>query len=288
MMTYSAGRAQLTRFLKNCRARIAPSEAGLPAHSERRRTAGLRREEVAALAGVSVTWYTWLEQGRNIQTSAEVLERLSRTFQLNNDERNYLFELVHHRPPPLKSDGDDELDPAVRRMVSSLNLPSLLVNIRWDILHWNSRAATVFREFGGLPPDRRNLLRYLFTAAEFREDPHEFEKLAHRWLSAVRLDYARSAGDPVFDALIEELSAMCPVFKRAWVDPSSVARSEGVGQVVVPKIGSLTLEHMAYSIEGGSPCMRLLIFTPGNAESAAKLAALGQAGSPKRKPTKVA
>ena len=287
-MTYSADRAPLTRFLKSCRARIAPSEAGLPVHSERRRTAGLRREEVAALAGVSITWYTWLEQGRNIQTSAEVLERLSRTFQLNSDERNYLFELVQHRPPPLKTDGDDELDPAVRRMVSSLNLPSLLTNIRWDILHWNSLAAKVFRDFGSLPPDRRNMLRYLFTAPEYRKDSREFEKLAYRWLSTVRLDYARSAGDPAFDALIEELCAMCPVFKRAWVNPSSVARSEGVNQMVVPKIGSLTLEHTAYSIEGGSPCLRLLIFTPEGAESSSKIAALGEARTSKKKPSKVA
>ena len=287
MMTYPTDRAQLTRFLKSCRARIAPSEAGLPEYSERRRTAGLRREEVAALAGVSVTWYTWLEQGRNIQTSAEVLERLSRTFQLTGDERKYLFELVHHRPPPLKGEDGEALDPAVRRMISSLNLPSLLTNIRWDILHWNDLAAKVFRDYGGLAPDDRNILRYLFTAPEFRKDPHEFEKFAYRWLSTVRLDYARSAGDPAFTALIEELSDLCPVFERAWANPSSVARNEGVNQFTVPKIGCMTLEHTAYSIEG-SPCLRLLIFAPADAESTTRLDALRQAVTSKKKRAKVA
>jgi len=287
MMTNSTDRTQLSRFLKSCRARIAPSEAGLPGYSERRRTTGLRREEVAALAGVSVTWYTWLEQGRNIQTSADVLERLSRTFQLTGDERKYLFELVQHRPPPLKGDNDEALDPAARRMVASLNLPSLLTNIRWDILHWNDLAAKVFRDFGGLAADNRNILRYLFTAPEYRKDPREFEKLAYRWLSTVRLDFARSGGDPAFAALIEELSAMCPVFERAWANPSSVARNEGVNQFVVSKIGKLTLEHTAYSIEG-SPCLRLLIFAPNNAESAAGLDALRQTDTPKRSQPKVA
>ena len=287
MMTNSADRTQLSRFLKSCRRRISPSEAGLPDYSERRRTAGLRREDVAALAGVSVTWYTWLEQGRNIQTSAEVLERLSRTFRLTGDERKYLFELVQHRPPPLKGDDDDELDPAFRRMVASLNLPSLLTNIRWDILHWNDLAAKVFRDFGSLAPDDRNILRHLFTAPEYRKDPREFEKLAYRWLSTVRLDYARSAGDPAFLALIEELSAMCSVFERAWANPSSVARNEGINQFIVPKLGSLTLEHTAYSIEG-SPFLRLLIFAPNDAESAARLAALRRTACSKKSQTKVA
>ncbi|HKJ73058.1 MAG TPA: helix-turn-helix transcriptional regulator [Alphaproteobacteria bacterium] len=272
-MTSFARRAQLSRFLKNCRARIAPTEAGLPEYSARRRTTGLRREEVAALAGVSVTWYTWLEQGREIQTSADVLERLSRTLRLNCDEREYLFELVQRRPPPLKNDEDDGLDPAISRMIQKLPLPSLLTNIRWDILQWNDLSVKVFRDFSKLAPDDRNILRYLFTAPEYRTDEQEFERLARRWLSNVRLDYARAAGDPAFDALIDELSSICPVFRRVWADPCTVSRNEGINSFFVPKIGNLTLEHTYYSIEG-SPCPRLLIFAPYDDESADLLAKL--------------
>ncbi len=272
-MTESDRRSQLTRFLKSCRARIAPAEAGLPESSERRRTAGLRREEVAALAGVSVTWYTWLEQGRDIQTSAEVLERLARTFRLTPDEREYLFELVQHRPPPLKNEEESKIDPAVNRMICSINVPAMLINIRWDILYWNDLAKRTFRDFGKLPPHQRNILKHLFTAPEYRKDPRLFEDMARRWVSNVRLDFARAAGDPEFDALIEELSEMCPVFRRAWANPSSVAHNEGVNDFKVPNIGRLTLEHTAYFIEG-APNLQLLMFSPYDAESGAALARL--------------
>src|SRR5690606_19884451 len=130
----------LSEFLKSCRGRVSPSDVGLP-EADRRRTPGLRREDVAALAGVSVTWYTWLEQGRDIHVSAAVLERISATMQLSKDEREYLFALVQHRPAPPLAGHDADASSAVRRMIDTLAVPAIVITARWDVVAWNSLSA---------------------------------------------------------------------------------------------------------------------------------------------------
>src|SRR6478736_1419574 len=144
-------RRQLIDFLKGCRARLSPSQVGLP-DTNRRRTPGLRREDVAALAGVSVTWYTWLEQGRDIQVSADVLERVCATLRMSPDEREYLFTLVQHRPAPIKA----------TRILDALGVPAVMMTARWDVIAWNE-LTRLFRDYSALPRDRRNLLRILLV-----------------------------------------------------------------------------------------------------------------------------
>src|SRR5512146_1634846 len=143
-------RRQLIDFLKGCRARLTPAQVGLP-DTNRRRTPGLRREDVAALAGVSVTWYTWLEQGRNIQVSADVLERISQTLRMSADEREYLFALVQHRPAPPIQQNKNEVSPTLVRMLDSLGVPAIVMTARWDVVAWN-RLARVFRDYDKLSP----------------------------------------------------------------------------------------------------------------------------------------
>jgi transcriptional regulator with XRE-family HTH domain len=169
-------RRQLIDFLKGCRARLTPTQVGLP-DTNRRRTPGLRREDVAALAGVSVTWYTWLEQGRDIQVSADVLER----------------------------------------MLDALAVPAIVLTARWDVIGWNQIALKVIRDYSALPPGHRNLLRVLLVEDEaYRQNPELYEATARRLLAKFRVDYSQAPGDAGFEELIADLSASCPIFDRLW------------------------------------------------------------------------
>jgi transcriptional regulator with XRE-family HTH domain len=276
-------RRQLIDFLKGCRARLSPAQVGLP-DTNRRRTPGLRREDVAALAGVSVTWYTWLEQGRKIQVSADVLERVCSTLRMSPDEREYLFALVQHRPAPPTPTRLTEVSATLARMIDAIAVPALVMTARWDVIAWNRLATQVFRHYEQLPPDQRNLLRILLVEdRRYREDPASYEAMARRVLSKFRVDYSQTPDDPSFEQLIEELDARCPIFRRLWNNPEVVGRSEAVARH--PFFGGITFEHSSYVPEG-SPTLRVLIFVPYDEESAAKVRSLrddsdGSAGKPR-------
>jgi transcriptional regulator with XRE-family HTH domain len=268
----SLQRAQLSEFLKSCRARREPGSVGL-APAARRRSKGLRREDVAALAGLSATWYTWLEQGRNVHPSEQILERLSSALGLSGAERDYLFMLAQRRPPPLIPGRLEPLRPAVQRMLDMINLPALIHTRRWDVLAWNGIWTRCFPDFGERPPGGRNLLRILLTDADFQRSPGEQEEIARRILPTVRLDYSQAGDDPAFDALIEELSAACPIFDRLWHSPEISHFPEGIYTASYPGIGSIAFEHTAYSV-ASNPALRLLLFSPAEAHSAQKFSQL--------------
>jgi transcriptional regulator with XRE-family HTH domain len=259
-------RRQLIDFLKGCRARLTPTQLGLP-DTNRRRTPGLRREDVAALAGVSVTWYTWLEQGRDIQVSADVLERIAATLRMSPDEREYLFALVQHRPAPPTPPRMEAVSPTIERMLDALAVPAILLTARWDVIAWNS-LIKVIRDYGALPPEGRNLLRILLVEDEaYRRNPELYEATARRILAKFRVDYSQAPGDPSFEELIAELSVACPIFNRLW----GLAEVAGTHEAIVthPR-GGLVFEHSSYVPEG-SARQRLIIFTPCNEASVAKV-----------------
>jgi transcriptional regulator with XRE-family HTH domain len=262
-------RRQLIDFLKGCRARLTPTQVGLP-DTNRRRTPGLRREDVAALAGVSVTWYTWLEQGRDIQVSADVLERISTTLRMSPDEREYLFALVQHRPaPPTAPARTDSVSPAIARMLEALAVPAIVLTSRWDVIAWNQIALKVIRDYSALPPGRRNLLRILLVEDEvYRQDAALYESTARRLLAKFRVDYSQAPGDPAFEELISELSASCPIFDRLWGLAEVVGTHEAI--VTHPRGHGITFEHSSYVPEG-NPKQRLIIFTPCNDTTSAKV-----------------
>jgi transcriptional regulator with XRE-family HTH domain len=266
-------KVHLSEFLRSCRARLAPSQVGLP-DRRRRRTPGLRREDVAALAGVSVTWYTWLEQGRAIQVSAEVLERVSETLQLSPTEREYLFALVQNRPPPQKGWRDVEISPAVKRMLDTLNVPAILMTARWDVVAWNRLAVAVFRDYDRIPQDRRNLIRILLID-ETIYDPEsdEYLEMARRLLAKFRVDFSQSSADDEFIQLIDELTAESDIFRRLWNSPEVRGFSEGV--VEYPQHGGLRLEHTSYVPEAMAG-LRLVVYAPHDAETVARLSRLAQ------------
>jgi transcriptional regulator with XRE-family HTH domain len=251
---------QRAEFLRSCRARIKPSDLGLPV-PQRKRTDGLRREDVAALSGVSVSWYTWLEQGRDMRVSDDVLERICQTFRLSEDERVYLFSLVQHRPPRLPQDARFEAPPEITRMIQRMGAPAMIMNLRWDVLAWNRLMAVLFRDYGAAPPTERNLVHILFSQTSQYDDPEEFEKMARRVLAKLRVDYSKSENDPKFEAMIRRLNTTSPVFRRLWRAPEINVKSYGIHRFRHPRYGELTFEHTSY-VPDGHPAMRVIICMP--------------------------
>jgi transcriptional regulator with XRE-family HTH domain len=260
---------QLSEFLKGCRARLSPVQMGLPEQG-RRRTPGLRREDVAALAGVSVTWYTWLEQARDIKVSAEVLDRICSTLCLSSEERDYLFALVQRRAPP-HVPVTEPVTPALQRMLDALAVPALIKTARWDVVAWNSLVTKVFRDYDRLAPEKRNLLRILLVDdTSYQKDPASHYATARRILSKFRVDYSQYSDDPAFDALVESLNRDSALFRQLWNNPEVMNRSEAIAYH--PQQGGMWFEHTSYSPEG-SPTLRLVIFVPHDERTAAKVEA---------------
>jgi transcriptional regulator with XRE-family HTH domain len=251
---------QRAEFLRSCRARIKPSDLGLPV-PQRKRTDGLRREDVAALSGVSVSWYTWLEQGRDMRVSDEVLERICHTFRLSEDERIYLFSLVQHRPPRLQRDVRLDAPPEIVRMINGIAAPAVVMNLRWDVLAWNRLNAILFRDYTAVPVGQRNLVEIIFTRSSYIEDPVEFENMAHRVLAKLRVDYSKSGDDPKFEALIRRLDQVSPVFRRIWRTPEINVRSYGIHRLRHPRYGDLAFEHTSY-VPDGHPTVRVVVCIP--------------------------
>ncbi len=274
-MSGAGQRAQLSEFLKSCRARLSPTSVGLPMGG-RRRTPGLRREDVAALAGLSATWYTWLEQGRDVRASDRVLESLSRTLRLTTEERDYLFSLAQHRPAPPNATQVEEVSPAVRRTLEALNIPALVMTPRWDVVYWNRMMTIALRDYGAMPPDERNLLKILLASPENRSGAEDYEMMARRILAKLRVDYSQAGGDPGFDLLIEELNETSAVFRRLWRSPEIMGHSEGVHLERHTRLGGITFEHTSYVIEG-APMLRVMIYAPHGEDSIAKVSELAKA-----------
>lgn len=208
----------LSVFLKNQRAKLSPGLVGLPPGT-RRRTPGLRREEVAQLAGVSTTWYTWLEQGRDIKVSTSVLDCIAAALQLNADERKYLHSLAFEsgmEPEPFKQDAV-QLSPSLRKIITELAYCPVIVSDRMcNIVGWNPAAAYVFLDFEGIPPEERNMIRLLFTRKEFRRLAVNWEQFSSSFLSMFRSYYGEYVGDGWYDRFLEEMMREHPDFKAMW------------------------------------------------------------------------
>ena len=251
---------QRAEFLRSCRARIKPADLGLP-EPQRKRTEGLRREDVAALSGVSLAWYTWLEQGRTMRVSDEVLERICHTFRLSEDERIYLFSLVQHRPPRRNYEARLEVPPELLRLVRGIAVPAVVMNLSWDILAWNELNTIMYRDYGAMPADERNLIEILFSRPSYYSDPAQFESMAQRVLAKMRVDYSNSAGDPKFEALIRRLETNSPQFRRIWRTPEINPRSYGSNRFIHERYGPLSFEHTSY-VPDGQADVRVVICMP--------------------------
>ncbi|GAA2881542.1 helix-turn-helix transcriptional regulator [Streptomyces mexicanus] len=258
--------AHLGAFLKARRAQLTPQECGLPESGSGRRVAGLRREEVARLAAISVDYYTRLEQGR-VRASAPVLATLTRALRLDEDQQSYLYELAgrsddrprRHRPA-------QRLRPAMRRLLEQLtHTPALVLGKRLDILAWNQAAVALYTDFSAVPPDRRNYVSLLFTDPALRGMHRDWEHDARDALAALRRDAAADPDDPRLTGLVGELIVQDPDFGTWWAEHRVVTAAYGTKQYRHPLVGDLTLDCDTWASPDGSG-QRLMVLTaePGN------------------------
>lgn len=257
----SARRREAGDFLRSRRERLAPRDVGLPS-GVRRRTPGLRREEVAMLAGVGTTWYTFLEQGRDVHPSHEVLGALAGALRLDPVERRHLF-VLHNRPAPeLRPTGREQIDEPLRRMLDSLvGQPAFVLGRRWDILAWNAAADAVFGPYERLEGDERNALHLTFADPDHRRRLVDWEAVARASLAMFRADCARHAGDPDFERLVGRLTGLSPEF-AAWWPRCELARPlTGEKRIDHPAVGRMVFEHSSYGVDD-PPDVKLVVFTP--------------------------
>ena len=252
-------RHELGDFLRTRRARIAPTEAGLPA-TNRRRTAGLRREEVAYLAGVSATWYTWLEQKRAIRVSPGVLDNLARVLRLDPAERIQLFQLALRQPIIDSTPEPEAMSPLMGRMLHQIDaIPVVVMGRRWDVLGCNRAARAFLLDFEQVPVNQRNMLWLMFTRSEFRSLIVNWPARAQDTLARFRTDYGRHAGDAHFVQLVERLKSVSPEFAQWWPRHDIRPLSEGRRDYDHPLGGRMIVEHATFSL-GDNPELRLLVF----------------------------
>ena len=274
---------ELGAFLRSRRERLAPADLGLPA-GPRRRTPGLRREEIAMVAGVGTTWYTWLEQGRDVKPSHEVLAALGKALRLDAAERRHLYILAGRDAPATLPAGPERADAALLHTLASLAIqPAYVMGRRWDVLAWNPAAEAVFGDYGALQGDARNIMHLLFTDRNHRRLLVAWEDLARMALGRFRADSAKYVGDPDFERLIAALTAASPEFRAWWPERDVHRQLSGIKKMRHPKAGAMTFEHMSFSIDDGSD-MKLVVYTPLPAEnSVAKLEGLMREGAAARR-----
>jgi len=275
---------ELGDFLKTRRKRLSPEQVGLPA-GQRRRTEGLRREELAQLAGIGVTWYTYLEQGRPIRVSAQVLESLARTLKLDAEERDYLFLLAHQQPPPVSKgyrgepaqsvaaslqDGSAEpayalhegISPTLLRTLDNLGIcPAYVLDQCFNVLAWNRSADAVFGDFSKTSGRERNQVWSMFTKPSYRQLYADWESQARSTLAQFRASYAVNIGNEWFKKFIEALMRASPEFKSWWHNHDVQGIVEGDVELNHPKVGYLKLDHISYGVTGNHN-LTLRVYTP--------------------------
>lgn len=257
MRTLERTRPELADFLRTRRERLLPEDVGLPS-GKRRRTPGLRREEVAALAGVGLTWYTWLEQGREIGVSADFLDNLARVLKLDAAERRHLFLLAHERPPAEPGKTFCIVPALAARLVEDLAPhAAYIINLRWDVLAFNDPADSLFG-FNGHEPGQRNMLRLLFTDSALRDAIVDWEEQAPAMLASFRRDFAAAREDADAGRLVAELEAVSRAFKSWWRSQDVHAPCTGTRVI---RVGGkpLEFEHTSLTVDGGQH-LRLVVY----------------------------
>ncbi|MEO1521304.1 MAG: helix-turn-helix transcriptional regulator [Cyanobacteria bacterium J06633_2] len=252
---------ELSSFLKARRARISPRQVGLT-EGVRRRTPGLRREEVAQLAGVGVTWYTWIEQGRDIQVSVQVLEGIVRALKLNCDEQKHLFLLANHLPPIDFTYPEEIVSPLLLQVLDQLgSSPAYITGQRWDLLAWNRSACAIFGDFELLPIGERNILWFVFMNENLRQILVDWEAHARLVIAQFRANYSRFVGDPWFTELINALEVISPEFRRLWTEHDILGRTDGCKEIDHPLVGRLALNYVVFKV-ADSPNLEVVMYLP--------------------------
>ena len=262
----------LGTYLRDRRARLDPTAFGFPL--QRRRTPGLRREEVAQRANVSATWYTWLEQGRGGAPSADVLDRIARAMMLTDVEREHLFLLGLGRPPEARYHAPEGISPRLQRVLDTLKYsPAFIRTATWDVVAWNRAAATVLTDYGTLPEGQRNVLRMMFRDSRVRAAQSNWRSVARYVVASFRADVARAGAARNVHSLVDELCATSPEFAAMWRDNDVQGHGDGVKVLHHPTAGPLSMEFSAFAVDG-RPDLNMVIYNPVTSADADKIRAL--------------
>jgi len=257
-------------YLKDRRTKLDPAALGFPL--TRRRTPGLRREEVAQRANMSATWYTWLEQGRGGAPSPEVLDRVAYALMLTEVEREHLFLLAFGHPPAVRKQTSEGISPRIQKVLDSFELnPALVRTGTWDIVGWNRAAEVVLTPYGSVPPEQRNILRLMFCTPHIRDLQTDWEGVARFVVGAFRADSVRTGQD--VKEFVQELSRLSPEFERLWQENDVSAHGEGIKYLRHPVVGILALEYSAFGIEG-RPDLAMVVYSPATEDDKDKIRGL--------------
>lgn len=265
---------ELGDFLRTRRDRLAPENSGLP-RGIRRRAPGLRRAEVAQLAGISVDWYTWLEQGRPITVSTQLLESLVRALQLNTSEREHLFLLAHQQPPPTKITGIETVSTTLQHFLDHQGSnPAFVTGRLLDVVAWNEAARVLFGDYEQMTSFERNFVWRFFTSPINRQLLTEWEGHARQLLAQLRVASGRYPDDPRLTELINDLMLRSPEFRAWWPDHEVVSVPEGHKTYHHPQLGNMMFEYITFQALD-APDLKVIVFTPlDEADTPAKLARL--------------
>jgi transcriptional regulator with XRE-family HTH domain len=263
----------LGTYLKHHRMKLDPAALGFLA--ARRRTPGLRREEVAQRANISPTWYTWLEQGRGGAPSAAVLDRIARALMLTDVEREHLFLLGLGHPPEVRYRKSEGITPRLQRVLDALDpCPAIIRTATWDVVAWNRAATVLLTDYGSLPPEQRNILRLIFLDPRSRAAQYDWESVARYVLGTFRLDTARAGAAAAVEPLVAELCRLSPEFEAMWrANDVPGPHGEAVKHIRHPLIGPLAFEYSAFAIDG-RPDLSLVIHNPATAKDAEQIRSL--------------
>jgi len=247
--------------------RLSPADAGLQADSTYRRITGLRREEVAALSGVSLAWYTHMEQGRPIRVSEQVLDSLARTLKLDTDERTYMYELAGQRPPDRSSPGSTEtarVSPALHLILDQLDrFPAYLVSDRWDIVAWNRSAGELFGLVREGDAFSLNLVYRMFRRPDYRRLFANWESIAKALIAQFRSYYGKYPDDPWYRELVDRLMTESEEFAAWWPAHEVDGLSEGYKRVIHPVHGEMILDYNSFLV-AEHQSMTLTVYSPRN------------------------
>lgn len=265
---------QLGTYLRDRRARLDPAALGFG--GGRRRTPGLRREEVASRANISPTWYTWLEQGRGGAPSADVLDRIAKGLMLTEPEREHLYMLGLGRPPEARYQPVDGITSRLQRVLDGMVLsPAIIKTVMWDVVGWNEAACALLTDYSKLPREGRNILRLMFSTPHVRGRQEDWKSVARFLVGAFRADVARAGATTSAEVndLVAELCRTSPEFEALWQDNDVVAHGEGVKRIHHPEAGLLELEFSSFAVEG-RPELGMIVYNPASPADAEGLRAL--------------
>lgn len=260
---------RLGAFLRDRRGRLDPAALGFS--TTRRRTPGLRREEVAARANVSVTWYTWLEQGRGGAPSADVLDRLAGALMLTEVEREHLYLIGLGRAPDVRRRASDGVTPRLQRLLDAFEIaPAIVRTAMWDVVAWNRPASVALADYGALPPAERNVLRMMFLDPRVRAAQTDWGAVARYVVAAFRADTARAGVDAEAAALAADLARVSPEFAAIWNGNDVGSHGEGGKEILHPIVGRIAFEFSSFGVDG-RPDLGMVVYNPATPVDRAKL-----------------